>query len=277
MRQQKSVLHHTFVYGTLLVALLVFMFPVLWMLLTSFKDSNTEFNVFPPVFIPAEWKVSNYTDALFERGGLEGFRDSLVIATATAAICTFFGAMTAYSLARFRTGGSDFAFWILSTRMFPPVASALPLFLIFRELRLLDTYGVLIVANTVFNLPFAIWLLKGFIEELPAEMEESARVDGASYFGAFWRITLPLIAPGMVVTALFSFIFTWNEFMFALLLTRNKVQPITTVLPTLVGGHETLWGQIAALGMIAIIPGMLLALFLNRYIVRGLTFGAVKG
>lgn len=272
-----SIANRIAVYGILLFALAVFMFPVVWMFLTSFKDSNTEFNVFPPIIVPSEWKVSNYTEALTEKDGLVAFRDSLIISSATALVCTFFGSLTAYSLARFRTGGQDFAFWILSTRMFPPVASALPLFLIFRELRLLDTYWVLIIANTVFNLPFAIWLLKGFIEDLPAEMEESARVDGASYFGAFWRITLPLIAPGLVVTTLFSFVFTWNEFMFALLLTRNKVQPITTVLPTLVGGHETLWGQIAALGMIAIIPGMLLAVFLNRFIVRGLSLGAVKG
>lgn len=277
MNSKPSLTNRVLVHGVLLFALAVFMFPVLWMFLTSFKDSNTEFNRFPPILFPAEWKVSNYTDALTDKGGLRAFGDSLVIATSTAVICTFFGAMTAYSLARFRTGGQDFAFWILSTRMFPPVASALPLFLIFRELRLLDTYGVLIVANTVFNLPFATWLLKGFIEDLPAELEESARVDGCSYFRAFVQITLPLITPGLVVTALFSFIFTWNEFMFALLLTRNKVQPITTVLPTLVGGHETLWGQIAALGMIAIIPGTLLALFLQRYIVRGLTMGAVKG
>lgn len=264
-------------YIIISLALVFFMFPVVWMLLASFKDSNTEFNRFPPSFLPAEWKFSNYTEALFERDGLIAFRDSLIVSLSATAVSTFFGAMTAYSLARFRTGGEQFSFWILSTRMFPPVASLIPLYLIFRDLKMIDTYWALIIANTVFNLPLAVWLLKGFIEDLPAELEESALVEGASYFGAFWRVTLPLIAPGLIVTALFTFIFTWNEFIFALQLTSRKIQPITRILPTLVGGHETLWGQIAALGMIAIIPGVLLALFLQRYLIRGLTMGAIKG
>ncbi len=141
---------------------------------------------------------------------------------------------------------------------------------------MLDTYWALILANTIFNLPFAIWLIKGFIEDLSPELEEAAMIDGSSIVGAFIRITLPLISPGIVVALLFSFIFTWNEFMFALLLTRKTVRPLTVIIPSLVGGHEILWGQIAAAGVVAIIPGTLLALFLQRYIVRGLTMGALK-
>jgi len=135
----------------------------------------------------------------------------------------------------------------------------------------------LIVANTIFNLPFVIWLLKGFFEDLPLELEDAAMIDGASPFGAFFKIALPLVTPGLVATALFSFIFAWNEFMFALLLTRSDVRTLTIIVPSLVGGHEILWGEIAAVGTIAIIPGVLLALLLQRYLVRGLTLGAVKG
>lgn len=267
--------------GVILVtALALFLFPVVWMVLTSFKNEK-EFFSYPPVFIPKSFSLVNYLNAMRfppdGRGGLQGVRDSLIVSAGSMAVSLLLGASAAYSFARFRTGGQNVSFWVLSTRMFPPVASALPLFLLFRSLHLLDTHLALITANTVFNLPFVIWLLKGFFEDLPAELEEAALVDGASIFGAFRRIALPLVAPGLVVTALLSFIFTWNEFMFALLLTRSEVRTLTIIVPSLVGGHEILWGEIAAVGVVAIIPNVLLALLLQRYLVRGLTLGAVKG
>lgn len=264
--------------GIVLTAgLIFFLFPVVWMFLTSFKTQNQIFAT-PPVIIPPseQWNLDNYIAALTESGGLQAVRDSLIVSLSTALVSVAVGALAAYSLARYRTGGDSFAFWILSTRMFPPVASAIPLFLIFRELKLLDTYWALILANTIFNLPFSIWLLKGFIEDLPRELEESALIDGASTLGAFWRVTLPLISPGLVTATLFTFVFTWNEFMFALLMTRRSVRPLTVMIQSLAGGHEILWAQIAASGVIAIIPGVLLVLFLQRYIVRGLTMGAMK-
>lgn len=267
-----------FIIGIVLaLALLFFLFPIVWMFLTSFKTQSQIF-AHPPVFIPPQeqWNLDNYSAALTENGGLQSIRDSLIVSASTAVISVSVGALAAYSLARYRTGGDQFSFWILSTRMFPPVASAIPLFLIFRELKLVDTYWALIIANTIFNLPFAIWLLKGFIEDLPVELEESALIDGASVFGAFVRITLPLIRPGLVTALLFTFVFTWNEFMFALLLTRRTVRPITVMIQSLAGAHIVLWAQIAAAGIIAIIPGILLVIFLQRYIVRGLTMGALK-
>lgn len=264
----------------LLAALVFFLFPVLWMVLTSFK-SNPEFFAYPPVFIPKSFAFTNYLNAMRlppdGRGGLQGVRDSLIVSTGSMVISLLAGAPAAYSFARFRTGGENLSFWVLSTRMFPPVASALPLFLVFKWLHLLDTHWALIVANTIFNLPFVIWLLKGFFEDLPAELEEAAVIDGTTIFGAFRRVALPLVAPGLVATALFSFIFTWNEFMFALLFTRSDVRTLTIIVPSLVGGHEILWGQVAAVGVVAIIPNILLALLLQRFLVRGLTLGAVKG
>lgn len=266
--------------AVLALALVVFLFPVAWMFLTSFKN-EAEFFSYPPVFIPKSFSLVNYLNAMRfppdGRGGLQGVRDSVIVSTGSMAVSLLLGASAAYSFARYRTGGRNLSFWVLSTRMFPPVASALPLFLLFRTLHLLDTHLGLIIANTVFNLPFAIWLLKGFFEDLPAELEEAALVDGATIFNAFRRIALPLVAPGLVVTALLSFIFTWNEFMFALLLTRRDVRTLTIIVPSLVGGHEILWGEIAAVGVVAIIPNVLLALLLQRYLVRGLTLGAVKG
>ncbi len=264
----------------LATALTFFMFPVVWMFLTSFK-TEPEYFAYPPVFLPEDFSLRNYFNAMAlppdGRGGLQGLRDSLIIASATALVALVIGAPAAYSLARFRVGGDNLSFWILSTRMFPPVASALPLFLIFKQLRLLDTHLALIIANTIFNLPFVIWLLKGFFEELPREIEEAALIDGCSYWGTFMRIVLPLTAPGLMVVTLFSFIFAWNEFMFALLLTRRSVRTLTIIVPSLVGGHEILWGEIAAIGVIAIIPGVALSLLLQRYLLRGLTLGALKG
>lgn len=263
----------------LVLALVFFLAPIAWMFLTSFKTQAEVFAT-PPVFIPNSFSFENYMRALAPApagsNGLAAIRDSVVVSFSTALISVSVGTLAAYSLARYRTGGDNFAFWILSTRMFPPIATALPLFLIFREMRLLDTYPALIIANTVFNLPFAIWLMKGFIEDLPKELDEAAEIDGATPFGIFVRVIFPLIGSGLVATFLFTFVFTWNEFLFALLLTRRSVQPLTVIIPSLVGGHEILWGQIAATGTIAIIPGILLALFLQRYLIRGLTMGAVK-
>jgi multiple sugar transport system permease protein len=273
-------LQKTITVAVLAVALILFMFPVVWMFLTSFK-TEAEYFSYPPVFIPASFSLRNYFNAMAMppdgRGGLQGLRDSLIIASATTLVSVLLGALAAYSLSRFKTGGENFSFWILSTRMFPPVAAALPLFLIFKEIKLLDSHMALIIANTIFNLPFVVWLLKGFFDELPLELEEAALIDGCSYWGAFARVALPLVTPGLVATALFSFIFAWNEFMFALLLTRRTVRTLTIIVPSLVGGHEILWGEIAAIGTIAIIPGVALSLLLQRYLVRGLTMGAVKG
>ncbi len=277
MRHQQQRIKQIVIGIILMLILLLFLFPVIWMFLTSFKTQNQIF-ASPPILIPPrdQWNLHNYEAVLTDNGAWKAIKDSTYISLASASISVLFGSLAAYSLARYRIGGDQFSFWILSTRMFPPVATALPLFLIFRDLKLLDTYRVLILANTIFNLPFAIWLIKGFIEDLPREMEESALVDGATVFGAFYRITIPLIAPGLVTAFLFSFVFTWNEFLFALLLTRRNVRPLTVIIQSLAGGHEILWAQIAAAGMLAIIPGTLLVLLLQRYIVRGMTMGALK-
>ena len=264
----------------LIAALLFFMFPVVWMLLTSFK-SQSEYFSYPPVFWPKSFSLRNYVNSMAfppdGRGGLQGLRDSLIIAAASTLASVVIGSLAAYSISRFKTGGENFSFWILSTRMFPPVAAALPLFLIFKQLRLLDNHLSLIIANTIFNLPFVIWLLKGFFDELPVEMEEAAMIEGCGRLKVFRLIALPLIAPGLVATSLFCFVFSWNEFMFALLFTRRNVRTLTIIVPSLVGGHEILWGEIAAIGTLAIIPGVLLSLLLQRYLVRGLSLGAVKG
>jgi multiple sugar transport system permease protein len=280
MQHEESWISRWLTYLGVALGLLFFMFPLYWMLDTAFK-TQSEFFSFPPVMFPTHFDFANFVGAMIPppagRDGLKSLGDSLIIACSTTIVALALGAPAAYSLARWKTGGENMSFWILSTRMFPPVASALPLFFLFQRLKMLDTYPVLILANTIFILSFVIWMLKGYFEDLPPELEEASMIDGCSAFAAFRLIALPLIAPGLVATTLFSFIFTWNEYLFALLLTRRLVRTMTVMIPSLVGGHLILWGQIAAAGVVAVIPGVILCLLLQRFLIRGLTLGAIKG
>jgi multiple sugar transport system permease protein len=258
-----------------LAALAFFLLPVIWIFLTSFKSQREVFH-YPPVFLPEQIDFRHYSAALGGTGG-KALKDSLIVASANTFLSLLVGVPTAYSLSRFRVGGQHLAFWILSIRMFPPVASAIPLFLLFRNWQLLDTYWALIIAYLTFNVPFVVWFVKGFFDDLPRDLEEAALVDGASRWKAFTGIALRLALPGVVTSALLAFVFSWNEFLLALFLTRSNVRTLPVALSNLVGGHEILWGQIGGLTVIAILPVIVLALVLQRYVVRGLTFGAVKG
>jgi multiple sugar transport system permease protein len=260
----------------ILLALAFFLLPVMWIALTSFK---TQFEVFhyPPVFWPKNIGHFDHYSAIFGGQGGKALKDSLVVASANTLLSLLVGVPTAYSLSRFRVGGQHLAFWILSIRMFPPVVSAIPLFLLFRDWGILDTYWALIIAYLTFNVPFVVWFVKGFFDDLPRDLEEAALVDGARRWQAFVGIALRLAVPGIVTAALLAFVFSWNEFLLALFLTRSSVRTVPVALANFVGGHEILWGEIGALTILAILPVVVLALVLQRYVVRGLTFGAVKG
>ncbi|HEX9598765.1 MAG TPA: carbohydrate ABC transporter permease [Gaiellaceae bacterium] len=256
-------------------ALAFFLLPVIWIFLTSFKSQGEVFR-YPPVFWPKQIDFRHYSEALGGAGG-KALKDSLVVASGSTAISLLVGVPTAYSISRFRVGGQHLAFWILSIRMFPPVASAIPFFLLFQKFHMLDTHSALIIAYLTFNVPFVVWFVKGFFDDLPRDLEEAALVDGATRWRAFTGIAVRLAVPGIVTSALLAFVFSWNEFLLALFLTRSQVRTLPVALANLVGGHEILWGEIGALTVIAIIPVVVLALVLQRYVVRGLTFGAVKG
>lgn len=266
---------NSFIILVIIVLLLVFLSPFIWNFMTSFKDKG-EYFTYPPVFISKTINFEHYTQA-WNLGAGKGIQDSLIIAVFTTFIALVLGSLAAYALARFKIGGENLAFWILSIRMMPPVASILPLFLFFRALRWLDTYQALILTYALINVPFAVWMMKGFFEELPHELEEAALVDGCGRLGAFVKIAIPLVTPGLVATALFCFMFSWNEFIFALILGRSRVIPITVNISGLIGGHEILWAEISSASIMASIPIIILAILLQRYLVRGLTLGAVKG
>ena len=271
----RGVLKGLTTWTVVLAALAFFLLPVLWIFLTAFKSQGEVFH-YPPVFWPKQIDFRHYSSILGGPGG-HALKDSLVVASANTALSLLVGVPTAYSISRFRVGGQNLAFWILSVRMFPPVASAVPLFLLFRTYGLLDTYWALIIAYLTFNVPFVVWFVKGFFDDLPRDLEEAALVDGATQWRAFTGIALRLAVPGIVTSALLAFVFSWNEFLLALFLTRSQVRTLPVALANLVGGHEIQWGEIGALTVIAIVPVVALALALQRYVVRGLTFGAVKG
>lgn len=256
------------------IILLIVFFPLYWMLIGTFKVRG-EFFTDPPIFWPRRFTLDAYRDALLGAGGA-GLIDSLVVATSSMVLSVALGALAAYAIAQYKWGGKNFIFLLLVVQMMPPVSIALPLFLMFHKLKLLDTYFGLIVSDTVFNLPYAIWLLQGFFEDVPSEIGESAKVDGANRWQIFTRITLPLVKPGIMATAFFTFIFAWNEFMLAFTFSRTKVTPLTVTIPTMVSADTILWEQVYAISLLAIVPVIILALFLQRYLVRGLTFGSVK-
>lgn len=262
-------------WALLLLALAFFLAPVLWIAMTSFKTQREVFS-FPPVFWPEQIDLRNFRATLSGSGG-RALQDSMIVASGATVLSLLVGVPAAYSISRFRIGGDHLPLWILSIRMFPPVVAAIPLFLLYRQIGLLDSYLGLTLAYLTFNVPFVVWMMKGFFDDLPGELEDAALVDGANRWQAFVRIALPLSVPGLVSTALLCFVFAWNEFLLALFLTRTSVITLPVALSSLVGGHETLWGQIGALAVIAMLPVVLLAVVLQRYVVRGLTLGAVKG
>jgi multiple sugar transport system permease protein len=264
-----------FKYAVLVAALLFFVLPVVWIALTSFKSQAEVFS-YPPVFVPEAIDLRHYAAVLNGAGG-QALKDSLIVASANALLSIIAGVPAAYGISRWRIGGQHFAMWILSIRMFPPVVSAIPLFLLFRDLQLLDTYLGLIIAYVTLNVPFVVWFMKSFFDDLPRDLEEAALVDGANRWQAFARVVIPLAIPAIVSSALLAFVFAWNEFLLALFLTRSAVKTLPIALSSLVGGHEILWGQIGALAVMAILPVIVLVVVLQRYVVRGLSLGAVEG
>ncbi len=259
----------------IIILLSFVLFPLYWMFNGSFKITGEHFTD-PPKFLPPRLDLRAYSDAL-ENRGMKGLMDSIIVATTTMILSVGLGSLGAYAIGRYKWGGKNIIFILLAIQMLPPVSLALPLFIMFNKLNIVDTYPALIICDTCFNLPYAIWLLQGFFEEIPIEIEEAARVDGSSRWQVFTKMVLPLSLPGIISVAFFTFIFAWNEFILAYVFSRTEVTPLTVVIPTMVGADTILWEQVYAISIIAIVPVVILSLFLQKYLIRGLTFGAVKG
>jgi multiple sugar transport system permease protein len=262
------------------LALVLTLVPVYWMVTISLKSEVDQFSV-PPRWFNFTPTLAHYRDAFFERSFGQYLITSLIVAIISTLCAMLLGTLAAYGLARFRWPrrvGSHVALWILSTRMFPPIVTAIPLFLMMRDVGLLNTRAALVIVYTAFNLPFVVWMMRGFFQEIPRELEEAARVDGDSRLGALRRIVLPLVVPGLAATAIFCLIISWNELLFALILTQTDA---AMTLPVGIAGrvtqYEIKWGVMSAAGVVAMMPILIFALAVQRYLVRGLSLGAVKG
>lgn len=263
-------------YLALGFALFFALFPIIWTISMSFKTIG-EYYSFPPVWIPRQPTLENYKYLIFTwTSGIKYLINSTIVSALNTILILLISIPAAYAIARFRIGEKNLSFWILSQRMLPPIAVVIPYFLLWRRLHLIDTYWGLVVVYLPFNVGFAVWLLIGFIQDFPQDIEDAARVDGCSRLKAIVRVVLPIIAPGVAVCAIFCFIFCWNEFMFALILTREAAKTVTAQLAAFQSPTKIMWGEISALVVLAIIPVFALALSVQRYLVRGLAMGAVK-
>ena len=258
----------------LILILLVFVFPLLWNLITSFKDKFDIASAPPRIIFPPSW--DNYRTVFADYHFLKYFRDSAIIAVSATVVALLFGSMAAYSIDRFKTGGKFLPFWILSNRMFPPVAIILPVFIIMRTLRLLDSYIGVILIYILLNLPFSVWLMWGFFREIPKEIDEAGYIDGCSILGVFFRLIIPVALPGIVATAIFCLITSWNEFLFALVLSGRHVTTVPVASAFFITDRDILWGPMAAVGVTASIPIVVFVILVQKHLVRGLSYGAVK-
>ena len=284
--------------------------PIFWMGATAFK-SRADAVAVPPkvIFEPslegfvnlftdrrqvspaeAEEQLADPSTGLMDRVALQSgleitgpsqyvdrLRNSLIVAGTSTVLSVVFGLLAAYAFSRFHVPGKDdLLFFILSTRMLPPVVVTIPIFLMYRRIGLYDTHIGLIILYTVFNLSLSVWLLKGFIDEIPREYEEAAMVDGYTRLQAFFKVVLPQTLTGIAATTVFCLIFAWNEYAFALMLTTDTARTAPPSIPTMLGRGGIEWSAIAAGSLLFLIPVVIVTFLLRDYLLRGVTFGAVR-
>ena len=259
-----------------LVATILFtLFPFVWMIASSLK-TQSDLLASPPVwlFTPT---LEHYAEIFADQKVTDGILNSLIIASCTTALAVALGTPAAFALARYQfRGKADLWFWFISNRFISPIVLALPIYLLARDAGLLDTHLVLILVYLTFTLPIVIWICTDQFRGIPAELEQAARLDNATHWQVFRLIYLPLALPGVAVSAIFSFIFSWNELLFALVLTRREVQTAPVVATSFMSGYELPWGKIMATGTMIVLPVTVFALLVSRHMVRGLTMGATK-
>ena len=265
------------IIGISLVFLLAWVFPIVWSVLNSLKTEQ-DVLAYPPKFLFAP-TLDAYRDVLFGSGSiLPNLLSSFIISIGTTIVTMIMAVPAAYALARLRVPGKRFAgFYVLATQMLPPVGIIIPYFLILRNIGWIDTYQGIILIYLSFSLPFAIWLLVSYFEDIPFEMEEAAYIDGASRWKTLWRIIIPQVRGGIAVTVVFVFLNAWNEFLFAVVLSGNTVRPVTIAMFNFVSVEQTLWTKLAAVSVLAMLPVIVLGIVAQKHIVKGLTVGAVKG
>jgi multiple sugar transport system permease protein len=265
------------IQAVLVIAVIVTLLPIIWVLLTSFKPNILITESKPLwVFKPT---LEHYESLLTQRGDFDFpkfITNSFIITIATTVFAIVIAYPAAYSIARFKTLGDNFSFWVLTQRMLPPIIFIIPMSILFAMYGLSDTRLGLIIIYLTFNVPFATWIFKSFIEDIPTDLERAAYMDGYSQFQVMTRIIMPLTRSAVVAVTIICFIFSWNEFLFALIISFFKSQTLTVGAAQFVTGYAIRWGKISAATIIAIIPTIVVGFIGQRYLVRGLTMGAVK-
>ena len=254
----------------------VTLLPYVWTLATSFKQRSDILST-PPTWIKnPSW--FNYENMLFGRGFDLYLLNSIIIGIGSTLIALTVGTLAGYAFSRFKIpAGNHLFFYILATRLGPPIAYALPMYFLFSDLGLLNTHLGVSIAHAAFNLVLVVWMMKTFFDEVPIELEEAASLDGCTAAQVFWRISLPLAVPGLVTVAIFVFIFSWNEMLFALMLSAGDSNTLPVMIPSLIQHTGTLRGEVAAAAVVQTIPVITFTFIAQRHLLRGLTFGAVKG
>jgi multiple sugar transport system permease protein len=288
MTQDEPAMRRPAGFGRTIIATLIgliYFFPVIWMVLAAFKTRADALATPPKLFFTPTlehfwasfYRLSADGAQVFDRGLDRNFFNSLFISLVSVALALALGALAAYGFARLRLKGRDtFMFYVLVLRMVPPITAIVPLYFLFRVTGLGGGYIAIILVYTTFNLPFAIWMLKSFIDELHRPIEEAARLDGSSELKILWRICLPQMRAGIAATAIIAFVFTWNDFLFSLLLTSVDTRTVPVAMTRVVGADVGVdWGVFAAIGTIYLLPVLLIAFFLQGQLLRGATFGTV--
>ncbi len=259
-----------------IVVLAIFILvPIYWMVSTSIKTANQTFAM-PPVFV-FQPTFDHYREVFAEGAVTKGLRNSLIVASLSTLLALLLGTPAAYAMARFDfRGKASLWFWIISNRFISPIVVALPFFLLARDLSLLDSHWVLILTYLTFNIPLVIWLCIDQFRAIPRDIDQAAMVDGANQWQALRKLVMPLAIPGLVVAAIHCFVFSWNEFLFALVLTRAEAKTAPVEAANFMTGFGVRWGAMMATGTLIVLPVVVFAAIVSRHLVRGLTMGAVK-
>ena len=261
------------------ISLIAILFPLYWLIANSLR-TKTDYLANPPILFNAPVTFQNYQKILVENGIYKQFANTFVVAAVSTIIAVVFGSMAAYSTVRGRIAKkirNFFGLWFMIQKMYPAIATAIPVYLVMRHLRLIDTRFALIIMNTSFNLPLVIWLMMGFFEQIPLELEESAKIDGANFVQRFFRIVFPVTTPGIIASAILAFVGAWNEFLFAVILSVNRSKTLPVVIAGFITDRGLEWGPMAATAVITLLPILVVVWALQKNFVQGLAMGTVKG
>lgn len=263
-------------YIVLTIAVMVFLFPIYWLIVTSFKTYREAFQQPPELF---KWfNFDNYIEFFSQSNILQLLINSIVVAIVSVIIPLILGLFASYSLARSRIKGKEaVGIFLLASRFIPPISTLIPTYILFRKLGLYDALTGLILLNCAMNIPYVVWMMRGFINDVPISLEESAWIDGCSRLQGFFRIVVPLLHSGLGATSVLIFVFTWNEYMFAMNLTSSNAKTLPLAMMTYMGEAGIEWNMMATAGVVILLPVIVLSILANKNLGSGLSFGAVKG